>query len=797
VVRAASRSALDTQESTIASGRLHEAVRVVSGQTVPTASAPQAARDITVQRPLPRWYGPVDPVILVQGGKRSFKHGADGRFAQDGTLVCRLSGAQVRELTVQSSANIRVAVLANDLLERGVDNGSTPPECDELLGEAVLLDPGSASAAASATAHPNAQSFVVEQTAWWALRDPAIDPAPILAHSGIAGMLPSPIAITPPVAPWTPLVLEWEVEYLPSAQAAADWDLGEIDFAPLADRLPAANAAGKITSGRAILTRGASDSIASAAQRALDQANQTGSATTIDKRVIARFSSTLASELHDAINLIADQLAAAPSDDRAALRDLIGTLADMDVLSGALDGLHTQLRGGYAGDGSTVPTPPAVAPPDLVALRAGFVRLRRLRLVDAFGQALYLAGSGPQTPADPARVVLAEPLVTPGRADLAAFVPRFTSPARLWLRYVDAASDDDANEERNPLCGFVLPNHLDGALEAFDIDGTNLGTLRPDATSGVAWEGAPGTAATVGQQPPATAHASMRGMLAGLRRWGVADAGVAEARETALSALLRVIDSTLWSVDPYGHVGEEHLALLVGHPVALLRARLRIEVDEPIASDTVAHTPVPVRLGALAHWQDGLFGYFVDDDFTTFYCADRAAADLARKVGPMSGFLQSIADVPDYYATFANDIGAAPQGQSPVGHPFIAPGDVVWVRPNREVSLLLLVEPFTTVHATVGLVPRKEIGMRRNWLQASLERLAPTFRFGPLLVDPKTVRMPVANDLHGSWSWDHRADVAAWAHADVVRGTQDALLPVDPPVMQEGWLTLSPRKSGT
>ena len=28
---------------------------------------------------------------------------------------------------------------------------------------------------------------------------------------------------------------------------------------------------------------------------------------------------------------------------------------------------------------------------------------------------------------------------------------------------------------------------------------------------------------------------------------------------------------------------------------------------------------VPVRLGALAHWQDGLFGYFVNDDYMALH----------------------------------------------------------------------------------------------------------------------------------------------------------------------------------
>ena len=75
-----------------------------------------------------------------------------------------------------------------------------------------------------------ARNFTVEQTAWWATRDPRFDHGPLIAQSGITGTLPSPIAITPPVQPWNPIHLDWEIEYIPSTNAVADWTLGEIDY---------------------------------------------------------------------------------------------------------------------------------------------------------------------------------------------------------------------------------------------------------------------------------------------------------------------------------------------------------------------------------------------------------------------------------------------------------------------------------------------------------------------------------------------------------------------------------------
>jgi hypothetical protein len=81
---------------------------------------------------------------------------------------------------------------------------------------------------------------------------------------------------------------------------------------------------------------------------------------------------------------------------------------------------------------------------------------------------------------------------------------------------------------------------------------------------------------------------------------------------------------------------------------------------------------------------------------------------------------------------------------------------------------------------TSGFVPRKAIGMRRDWLSGGLAAIAPTFRFGPVMVDPKRIRMPIASELHGSWSWCHRVTPTTWQEDEVVNATGDAQLPLDP-----------------
>lgn len=212
----------------------------------PAPKPPLPSQPITVKRSAPRFFFPSDPVFLVQNADRSYKHGYDGRFSEDGKLICRLSGFTVTELSCadQSVPGGRFAVSGADVLDRGVENGSVPPDCEDLLKELILLDPGSAYAAAQVNAGVGAdlaariQNLQVEQTSWWATRDSRVDQAPLTALSGLAGMLPSPIAVNPPVLPWTPLHLDWSIQFIPSAKGVSDWVLDEIDFAPGSQSLP-------------------------------------------------------------------------------------------------------------------------------------------------------------------------------------------------------------------------------------------------------------------------------------------------------------------------------------------------------------------------------------------------------------------------------------------------------------------------------------------------------------------------------------------------------------------------------
>ncbi|MCV2396524.1 hypothetical protein OEB99_19615 [Actinotalea sp. M2MS4P-6] len=786
----------------------------------PGADAP--AETVASERPLPRFFVPSDPVFLLEGAGRSYKHGFDDLHSETGSLVCRLSGHTVRSLSPFTlSEGAGGAVRGEDLLARGLDHGGIPPECEDLLRELALLDPGGAETAAAVSSvgrglnaerlQVNARVYAVEQTAWWIARDERRDAAPLLAFSGFDGTLPSPVAVALPVAPWVPLHLDWQVD-LYAATDLAGWDLEEVDFDALAATVPAPDAAPVQTlSGRALLGGGAARVAAATVRRVLEQAQLTGGSAPLKPGIVHAFNSPAAKAALEQITAMRSVYAekafrsavhaaggGAEAEAAATAADLdhvADELEKMDVLVGAMDRFTSMLRSGFVADGTDAPEDGAV-PPGFWPVRSGFLKVTRLRLVDAFGQTLDLLGSGPGTPAAAEQVLRSEPLTVADRADLVELAPRFTAPTRLWFRFVSADDDAvDASDAASPVCGFVLPNHLDGDLQLYAADGTALGAVRFDADAGVVWEESPGQPSTIGASPASIVpNRHLAGLAQGLLDWGALDSTPDTPQlDTALSSLLRIIDTSLWSVDPFGHVGEEHLALLVGHPLAVLRGLVRVEVAEPVDPARVAGLRVPVRIGALAHWQDGLLAYLVGDDAHTLHVPDPAVTDFARPIGPHQGFNGQATTTSGYYDRFADDLGVvADPGATPVDHPYVDTSGVLWVQPGQDVHVTMLVEPHGVVSATTGFLPRKQIGMRRAWVAPGLARLAPLFRFGPVLLDPNLIRMPVASDIRGTWSWSHRKDATTWADEPVTNSLGDARLPPDPSEGQEGWLRLTP-----
>jgi hypothetical protein len=628
-----------------------------------------------------------------------------------------------------------------------------------------------------------------------------------------SGTEASLIATTAWAQPWIPLYLEWQL----SLRVDGDldrWSLSDVDLEPVADPDPGTAQATLSYSGRSLLTSVAARTFGAQVQAFLNDEDARGQSAPVVQ-----------------------------PDQVADLSSLAAVASNIDVLSASLSELRLQLLGLSWADASRTSTDnagnvtpvTAVGPP--ILLRGGVAWFTGLRLVDAFGRTLDLTsnpvaistqlspptpplpaptGAGGTRPASGGNGSTPGPSAAPGPSQL-MLRPRVTLPIRLMLDFVDAAASDgtvpvlamvdqsDPASQVSPLSGWLVPDHLDGSLEVYDEAASPLGMLLEDLNNRVVWEGAPGLPGPLGA-PPAPAVAgdlACRHVVRFAAGLVAADAAAWLATpaqtESALSALLRTIDTTSWTSDPLGIIGTEHHSVLVGRPIAVLRMTVGLEVDDDAADiqltldapslaaleaagDQLSSQPVTVRIGELTRTDDSVLGYFINDDYSRFTPVSPEVLAASRAAGRLQGQLGILGPA-----------SANPPPEAAIDHEYVDANETpLGIRAGQALTLTVLMAPGGAAHATSGIVPRVRRALARDWIADSLKSLSPTFRIGPVLVDPSTVRVPKATGLPDRQVFTRRTDPSTWQDDPISVATQDALLQDVPAVTREGWLRISP-----
>ena len=320
----------------------------------------------------------------------------------------------------------------------------------------------------------------------------------------------------------------------------------------------------------------------------------------------------------------------------------------------------------------------------------------------------------------------------------------------------------------------------------FGADGAPLGELITEPTGGgVVWEpapgrplradAAPGEGLTTAQRPLGLLASGMVAADAAARAGQPAGAAGGPA-ESALSAFLRAIDTTLWTVDPIAGAGSSAVASIVGRPVAVVRTVLSVDVADDLDALTLddagraaraqayadlTRLGVPVRIGELTRTDDGVLGWFADDDYSRMHVVDKLVRDEALAAGPGQGHFGPWGTTP-----------VVPDPQ-PIDHPYLDTADTVVVHPGSPRLLTVLMLPGSTASVTCGLVPRVTIALQRAWYAPGLEKLSPSVRVGPVLVDPGQVRLPAVTALGQRQVLTHREGPLGWQDDAILAATQD------------------------
>ncbi|WP_058041041.1 hypothetical protein [Streptomyces roseifaciens] len=722
----------------------------------------------------PAFQQPADPTVVLSG--------ANSRKAAEPmvppTLACRFADQILGGLHVGKKRYTPAHVPPVEL--RGL-----PPVAAQLLTEAFLLDPANARRIATELGGGTTEAEVKKAMA---------APKPLKDTQKPPSLLPGPWR-----QPWLPLYFQWQVTHYTvpfGPLGKSHWTFDGTTWEWTTD--PGGKRLVQQISGRQFLTP-------------LPQYN-------LGERV-------------------REHARHRPKATAESLEKFAGRLTELDLLAQRLDGFTDRLAGRDYGTNVAPPGPigelvgdayhflPDPGPrPDpfedpktmrtrFPQIRAGQFHFTRLSIVDRFGHCVDVLLQGDQrdfvpypSPALTRGTLSAVGKTFPER--LVQLPPRLLQPARLGFDYLTDGDDTlPADPNHTPVCAWIIPNYLDKTLLCYDPHGLTLGELRLRDVQGrtrVVWNQLPDT--------PHRTPDSLKDKHPALHRFATR---LIALGQDAFLDLLAAVDQTMTHIDPANPYGGQVLGTLLGRPLALVRTRLRLDLDGPPLRDphwkyapdwksvvhwrtsptpeAHAHTtyPWPIRLGHADKLGDGLVGYFTENDYDTFHPVVKPTETRSR--------------------TYLAAIDATTWPRLPADS-------------RTRAHLTLLMDPQAAVHAFTDLLPVGSIRLRPDHVQPALAAMTLALRLGPVLAPlrpsrtrPAQVPASVGTEVHGAgagagagtgtgpetglvlprppaahgtWDWAQRTPRDGWEHLPLVAADTTAHLDHQPAVVRSGMLRL-------
>jgi hypothetical protein len=739
---------------------------------------------------------PMDPVVAVGGPAAKCLHSHP--YQQTKALLCRVPGQLLTGMQVLVPAGPIVAVRGEALFEK-LKHAPVPGGIHgALLREALLLDPNNAAAIAEGAPgdHKKTVADIIR-----AIQNPpsSDDSTKKEASPNVPiGSLPDSIAVFPWVRnPWIPIYLAWEISWqsdygegeISENLVTKRWTLkgnsdGDLSLQKSAKE-PSGNTAERIYEGYSILTPRAFDAL------------------------VNRLSDLDPKHPHPLVNVLKN---------RPMMTQMLGgfnaslTMQHAGLQLPPLDYKKWENSKGYHVSDKlsqellkTVETSPVAGAP-FFPIRSGRLRIKRLHIVDAFGQTVKLPDGVKNASAGNEQKMLrrAHNCIVAGTAaagDAVTLRPRFVEPIRLSFRWENATAAP--KKESGPVCGWVVPNHLEKNLTIYASDGKPLGALQrklgvkagSTSKNGTPakcfyWVDVPDEKNAV-LLPEHFDEVYQQRLLEGLPRV-IKDGHLLHLCSYLLSldgdeggTFIRLLNDAKQSADQRVPEEDPGVSVLVGSPLALVRASLRFEIpglpahkadefegsfllnddedeEELLKTHGFKNVTWPLRLGDLHTRNDGLIGLFK--------CA--------------SGKKEPIKTSGPFYPVWGLDEERlAGKGNYAIQNFTI---DCV----NRR-QVTMLIDPQARVHATTGVLPKTYIELDPTAMAGAKRAREVFFQTAPVLGVSATPSMPKPSDDYGEWSWAYRTHVTTWKlDPNLEQATERAAFGEGYPAIAEGWLKL-------
>ncbi|EHQ89890.1 hypothetical protein [Desulfosporosinus youngiae] len=390
-------------------------------------------------------------------------------------------------------------------------------------------------------------------------------------------------------------------------------------------------------------------------------------------------------------------------------------------------------------------------------LRGGFFKFDKIRLIDTFGEFQNVECKS---------LAISEDL-SPEKGKHGTYVmlpPRFMQSTKLQFDFLDSKTNApcDFSLKDTPICGWVIPNHIDQSLMLYDESGQMLGSLVVT-----------GFKDSPVMLRPAAGHSEIPIMQREIKAFADEILSRSSQHENVLTPLLGIIDSSFWDIQGSGGAQSTGLSLYIGRPLVLARARMSIVQEGPLARFKVLEsntkTPVPIPptsiesfkmplvVGERDHLEDGVIGFFIENgqktyaQFNSIYCQEETS---------------------DYFNK--NNKADIPMAVS-----------------GKNQTLTVLIDPLQTMNLISGMLPVMTQRIPQNRIETALNSLYLTLYTGPILVGNEPLVMPYANIPDRAWSFIVPLGDDKWYEtSDLYPANGNAFLAKDPIGIAEGFLKL-------
>ncbi len=388
-------------------------------------------------------------------------------------------------------------------------------------------------------------------------------------------------------------------------------------------------------------------------------------------------------------------------------------------------------------------------------IRAGGMFLKRTRIIDTFGRYLDIGSQTTDLP-----VITSEPLTVPwsspvkkGNIFLPARMIQACLPTISWLE--GAGHDSSETEILNsvsPICGWILPNFLDGSIVFYDRNGYSLGSITIDHQD--PWQPAPGSTKAVPTiQDIANEH--------------LRNVALALVKDVQGGHLLPLLAESLQNIHPETSLDAQDLAILMGRPIAVTRVEISVAMKGSPAYDLswaqfskevnsnppqkqtmgVSAVNIPFRLGEFRQLNDSLVGYWRED---------------ANGVPVSPLYLPQSDPGP---SSSSGGSGIAPKGSGYDAESVAIEG------PKRTFTLLM--EPKGSIHLTTGLLPVTSVELSPEQYQDALSNIYVTFLTTPLVASEENIYLTLPREPGFEWSWLEENDEGVyqeiWTFATITK----------------------------